>query len=91
MTRTTGQPGRGSGRSKATATELLDRVQETMGDLASIARASYGPYDLSVLRVEMMLVFAEQNIAELRARSDELGPVSPTDEEGSPPSQPDTS
>ncbi len=82
----TSRPTHGTGPSSATVTELLDRLQTTVGDLAAVARG--GSLGLGAsLRVEITLNMAEQTISELRGRSDQLAPANLISggEDGSPP------
>ncbi|MDP9145439.1 MAG: helix-turn-helix domain-containing protein [Actinomycetota bacterium] len=84
----------GEGPSDASATKLLDRLQTTVGDIAAIARAKAGPYGTAtILRVGIMLGFAERDIEELRRRSELLTPMDDTTITGGgpPPSEVDMS
>jgi hypothetical protein len=93
-TRSNTSPSEGEGLSNASATKLLDRLQTTMGDIAAIARAKSGPHDTgAILRVEILLGEAEQDIEELRRRSELLTPMNDitTTDGGAPPSETDMS
>jgi AraC-like DNA-binding protein len=86
------QPAQSTSPPNSTATELLDRLQGTVGDLAAIARERSDRYSVGQsIRVEVMLRLAEGDIAELRRRSALFTPVDPVAEGGSPPSGPDMS
>ena len=84
----TSLPAQATGTSSATATELLDRLQGTVGDLAETARVQAGRYNVGgVLRIEILHNMAECAIEELRRRTAQLAPANPTEEGGSPPSR----
>jgi hypothetical protein len=73
---------------------VLDRLQGTVGDLASIARVQSGRYNAGgALRIEILHHMGEGAIEELRHRSEQLAPADSITEEGggSPPSEPDMS
>lgn len=69
----TNGPTGGTDMSNATATELLDLLQETVGDFAARAWAATGSDLGASLRLELMHRDAERSIDELRRRSEEFG------------------
>jgi AraC-like DNA-binding protein len=86
----------GKGSLNASTTAVLDRLQRTVGDLAAIALAKGGPYDTGpILRVGVMRELADQDITELRRRSELLTPMNDAaitkTEEGFPISEADMS
>jgi len=83
----------GKSLSSASTTEVLDRLQTTVGSLAATAELKAGPNDVgAIIRVGLERHFAEQDIAELRRRSEQLAPIDDvTTGGGSPPSKADMS
>ena len=71
-------------RSNATATKLLDDLQELVGDIRSTARSRFEPNDLGIIRFEVQCNMAEQVIAELRGAPHGLAPADSA-AEGRPP------
>jgi orotate phosphoribosyltransferase-like protein len=72
----TNSDAQGSSTSSASAVELLDRLQEAMADLASLAHQHAGRYDLTgAFQIEFMVRRADNAIAELRRRGEQLTPL----------------
>jgi AraC-like DNA-binding protein len=69
----TNGPTGGTDMPNATATELLDLLQETVGDFAARAGAAAGSDFGALLRLALMHRKAESSIDELRRRSEEFG------------------
>jgi AraC-like DNA-binding protein len=87
----TNGPAEGTGMSNATATELLDRLQETVGDLAALVWAGPTSGLRAALVLELTRLEAERSIDELRRRSEEFAVPTAVTKATRPPFEADMS